>query len=70
MESEKWAGYYPNYGMYYRSNRHQYAYLHGGDWISGPVPQSVTADQLRDSSSVKMDFHDAPANHHAKIARQ
>jgi hypothetical protein len=62
--------YYPAYGVYYSSRRHQYASLVGGAWISEPAPRGVAVDALRASPSVKMDFHDAPANHHADIARQ
>jgi hypothetical protein len=62
--------YYPAYGIYYSSNRHQYAYLHGGDWVSQPAPGGVGVDELRASPSVKMDFHDAPANHHAAVVQQ
>jgi|ERR1700722_552232 len=62
--------YYPSYGIYYSSGRHQYASLEGGAWISQPAPRGVSVDALRSSPSVKMDFHDSPANHHATIVRQ
>ena len=62
--------YYTSYGIYYSSNRRQYASLEGGAWVSQPAPRGVSADVLRASPSVKMDFHDAPANHHAAIAQQ
>lgn len=62
--------YYPDYEIYYSSSRHQYASFHGGAWISEPAPRGVSIAMLRASRSVKMDFHDAPANHHAAIVRQ
>lgn len=62
--------YYPRYGVYYSDSRHQYAYLDRGAWVAENAPRGVSIDALRASPSVKMDFHDAPANHHATVARQ
>jgi hypothetical protein len=62
--------YYPSYGVYYNSSRHQYASLEGGAWVSEPAPRGVAVRELQASPSVKMDFHDAPANHHAATVRQ
>jgi hypothetical protein len=62
--------YYPSYGIYYSSGRHQYASLEAGAWVSQPAPRGVSVDALRASPSVKMDFHDSPATHHAAIAQQ
>ena len=62
--------YYPSYGIYYSSGRRQYASLEGGAWVSQPAPRGVSVDALHASPSVKMDFHDSPANHHAAIVRQ
>jgi hypothetical protein len=62
--------YYPNYGIYYSSSRHQYASLEAGAWVSEPAPRGVSVDVLLASPSVKMNFHDSPANHHAAVARQ
>jgi len=62
--------YYPSYGIYYGSNQRQYASLEGGAWVAHPAPRGVSVDALRASPSVKMDFHDAPANHHAAIAKK
>jgi hypothetical protein len=62
--------YYPGYGIYYNSGRHQYAYLQGGAWVNAPAPGGVSVDVLRASPSVNMDFHDSPANHHAAMVRQ
>jgi hypothetical protein len=44
--------------------------LRGGAWVSQAAPSGVAVDVLRASPSVKMDFHDAPANLHAAVARQ
>ena len=62
--------YYPDYQVYYSSHRHQYAYLEGGAWVSRPAPRGVSVNVLLASPSVRMNFHDAPANHHAEIVRQ
>jgi hypothetical protein len=62
--------YYPSYGVYYSNSRHQYAYREGSAWVSRPAPPGISVDVLRASPSVKMDFHDSPANHHAAVARQ
>jgi hypothetical protein len=62
--------YYPTYQVYYSSARHQYIYLNGRSWVSRPAPPRVSTSVLFASPSVRLDFHDAPANHHAEIARQ
>ncbi len=62
--------YYPSYGVYYSNSRHEYAYQERGAWVSRPEPRGVSVDVLLASPSVRMDFHDSPANHHAAIARQ
>jgi hypothetical protein len=62
--------YYPGYDVYYNSNLHLYAYMDGGTWVSRPEPRGVSIDVLLASPSVRMDFHDSPANHHAEMARQ
>jgi len=62
--------YYPDYEIYYSSSRHQYAYLEGRAWVSRPAPRGVSVDVLLRSPSVRMDFHDSPANHHTEVVRQ
>jgi hypothetical protein len=62
--------YYPSYGVYYNSSRHQYAYQDRGAWVSRPAPSGVSADVLRASPSVKMDFHDSPEKHHAEMVQK
>jgi hypothetical protein len=62
--------YYPQYECYYSVSLHQYAYRDGNNWVSRPAPRGVSVDVLMRSPSVKMNFHDSPANHHAEIAKQ
>jgi NADPH-dependent 2,4-dienoyl-CoA reductase/sulfur reductase-like enzyme len=62
--------YYPNYGVYYNSHRHQYYYLRGDAWVWAPAPEGVSVDVLLASPSVRMDFHDSPANHHAEMLQK
>ena len=62
--------YYPDYEVYYSGSRHQYSYMEGGVCVSRPAPRGVSVDVLLTSPSVKMDFHDSPANHHAEVVRQ
>ena len=62
--------YYPGYEVYYSSSRHQYAYREGRAWVSRPAPRGVSVNVLLASPSVRMDFHDSPAQHHAAIVRQ
>jgi hypothetical protein len=61
--------YYPSYGIYYNSGRHQYAYLQGGAWVWAPAPSGVSVEVLLASPSVNMNFHDSLANHHAATLR-
>jgi hypothetical protein len=62
--------YYPSYGVYYNSSRHQYAYMDGNAWVSRPAPLGVSAEVLLASPSVRMDFHDSPEKHHAEMLKQ
>jgi hypothetical protein len=62
--------YYPSYGVYYNSGRHQYAYLNGDAWVMAPTPHGVSVDVLLASPSVKMDFHDSPERHHAEMMKR
>jgi hypothetical protein len=62
--------YYPGYQIYYGSSRHEYAYREGRTWVSRPAPRGVSVDVLFASPSVRMDFHDSPANHHAAVVKQ
>jgi hypothetical protein len=62
--------YYPSYGVYYNSRRHQYAYLEGGAWVWAPAPSGVSVDVLLASPSVNMDFHDSPEKHHAEMLQK
>ena len=62
--------YYPSYGVYFNSRRHQYYYLRGDAWIWAPAPEGVTVDVLLASPSVHMDWHDSPANHHREMLQK
>jgi len=62
--------YYPEYECYYSVSRHQYAYRDGRNWVSRPAPRGVSVNVLMASPSVRMDFHDSPAQHHAAVTRQ
>jgi hypothetical protein len=62
--------YYPDYECYYSVSRHQYAYREGNAWVSRPAPRGVSVNVLLASPSVRMTFHDAPAQHHAEVVKQ
>ena len=62
--------YYPGYQVYYSSNRRQYIYREGRSWVSRPAPPRVSVNVLLASPSVRLDFHDSPAVHHATVVRQ
>ena len=62
--------YYPGYQVYYSSNQRRYVYLEGHSWVSRPAPPRVSVDVLFASPSVRLDFHDSPAGHHAAVVRQ
>ncbi len=61
--------YYPRYQVYYSSNRRQYMYQDGRSWVARPAPRRVSVDVLVASPSVRLDFHDAPAVHHATVVQ-
>jgi hypothetical protein len=62
--------YYPGYQVYYSSSRRQYMYLEGSVWVTRPSPPHISASVLFASPSVRLNFHDSPANHHAAVSRQ
>ena len=62
--------YYPDYEVYYSSSRRQYAYREGNAWVGRPAPRGVSVNVLQASPSVRMDFHDSPANHHAAVVQK
>ncbi len=62
--------YYPAYHVYYNNYRRQYYYQDNRAWVNRPGPRGVSVDVLLASPSVRMDFHDSPARHHATVARQ
>src|ERR1043165_4407630 len=62
--------YYPAYQVYYSSNRRQYIYVKDRSWVTRPAPSRVSVDVLVASPSVRLNFHDEPAIHHAAVVRQ
>jgi hypothetical protein len=62
--------YYPAYEVYYSSSRRKYTSWDGRSWVSSPTPPHVSAEALSAGPSVRMDFHDAPAAHHASVVRE
>ncbi len=62
--------YYPGYQVYYSRSRRQYTYPKGRKWESHPTPPHVSVGILAAAPSVRLDFHDSPANHHAAVIRQ
>jgi hypothetical protein len=62
--------YYPDYECYYSVSRHQYAYREGNTWVARSAPRGVSREVLTASPSVRMNFHDSPAQHHEAVARQ
>src|ERR1035441_8064173 len=62
--------YYPNYECYYSVSRRQYAYREGNAWVARSAPRGVSVNVLLASPSVRMDFHDSPAQHHAAMVKQ
>jgi hypothetical protein len=61
--------YYPSYGVYFNSNLHEFAYMDGGVWVSRPNFPGVSVKVLLASPSVRMDFHDSPANHNREMVQ-
>jgi len=62
--------YYPRYEVYYSPIQRQYIYRDGRSWMTRSAPPRVSADVLLASPSVRLDFHDSPAAHHARVIRQ
>lgn len=62
--------YYPQYESYYSVSRHEYAYREGDAWVSRPAPRGVSESVVMASPSVRMNFHDSPAQHHAEVVKQ
>jgi hypothetical protein len=62
--------YYPDYEVYYSPADRVYWYRQGDAWASGPAAPGISAQVLLAAPSVRMNFHDAPANHHAAVVQQ
>jgi len=61
--------YYPSHQVYYSGRTRQYVYLEGSAWVTRSAPPRVSVDVLFASPSVTVDFHDAPAVHHATVVQ-
>jgi hypothetical protein len=62
--------YYPEYEIYYSSQRHLYGYWESGAWYWRPEPPRVAVNVLYASPSVRLDFHDAPERHHSTVVKR
>ena len=63
--------YYPAYGVYYSRNFQEYVYWDATDWFTRlELIAPLTPEKLQASPAVRMDFQDAPALHHAAVARR
>lgn len=61
--------YYPAYGVYYNTTRHQYVYREGRSWVNRSNLPPAWARNLASTPEVAVDFHDAPEKHHAVVAQ-
>jgi hypothetical protein len=61
--------YYPGYETYYSRTRHEFVYRDGNSWVRRPAPQGVRADVVLAAPSVRVDFHDSPAQHHSSVVK-
>jgi hypothetical protein len=59
--------YYPGYETYYSRNRREFVYLEGNAWVRRPEPRGVSVSVLLAAPSVRLDFHDAPEQHHRTV---
>lgn len=59
--------YYPGYETYYSRNRHEFVYLEGNTWVRRPEPRGVSINVILAAPSVRLDFHDAPEQHHRTV---
>jgi hypothetical protein len=62
--------YYPAHEIYYNTREHQYVAPEQDAWVSRPEPRGVSVETLRVSPSVKLEFHDSPARHHAETVQK
>jgi hypothetical protein len=61
--------YYPGYEVYYSRTRREYVYRDGNAWVRRPQPRGISEIELRRAPSVRVDFHDAPEQHHSTVIR-
>lgn len=63
--------YYPGYEIYCNTTKDQYVFWRDGVWVTHfEPPRGISAEELRASPSVTMDFADAPPRHHNAVLRQ
>lgn len=62
--------FYPKYGLYFGVFGHQYHFQDHHGWAARPVQEGFSVDLLKSSSSVPMEFHDAPSHHHDAVVQQ
>ncbi len=61
--------YYPGYEVYYSRSRHEYVYRDGSNWVRRSQPTGVSVEVLLAAPAVRMDFRDAPEQHHDAVVR-
>lgn len=61
--------YYPRYEVYHSRHRREYVYREGNHWVRRSEPRGVAIDVLHSAPSVRVNFRDSPAPHHADVAR-
>lgn len=63
--------YFPGYEIYCNTAKDQYVFWRDGAWVTHfEPPAGISAEELRASPSVAMEFDDAPARHHDAVLRQ
>lgn len=61
--------YYPGYETYYSRSRREFVYREGNTWVRRPEPRGVSIGLLFSTPVVRLDFHDAPEQHHAAVVQ-
>lgn len=61
--------YYPAYETYYSRSRREYVYRDGGRWVRRSEPSGISLNVLLSAPSVRMDFRDAPEQHHRAVVQ-
>ncbi len=61
--------YYPSYETYYSRRRREFVYRDGNAWVRRPEPRGVSIEFLFSTPVVRLDFHDAPEQHHHAVVQ-